>query len=119
MVKVTVNEPRANAAPSISNLPDYTLDENKSVGPISLTVKDKETPAAALIVSATSSNSSLVPVSNIVFTGSGAHRMVTITPLPNMNGKTTITVVVSDGSHSESTRSTITVKAAKSDAPPN
>ncbi len=113
VVKVTAKEPRANASPSISNLPDFTVEENKLLGPISLTVKDNETPAGSLILTATSSNISLVPISNIVFTGSGANRMITITPLPNKNGKTTITVTVSDGSLSQSTRSSVTVKTIK------
>jgi Ca2+-binding RTX toxin-like protein len=44
-----------------------------------------------------SSNTTLVPASSIVCSGSGASRMVTITPAARNSGSTTITLSASDG----------------------
>ena len=44
-----------------------------------------------------SSNTTLVPVSNIVVGGTGADRTVTITPAANQSGTATITLTVTDG----------------------
>ena len=109
-VKVAVNEPLPNTPPSISNLPDFTVEQGKSLGPISFTVKDRETSASSLIVTATSSDESLVPVSSIVISGSGENRTIVVTPLPQEKGDTNITVTVSDGTLSDSTRSSLDVK---------
>ncbi len=50
-----------------------------------------------LVVSATSSNSTLVPNANIVLGGTGTDRTIAITPAAGQSGTTTITVTVSDG----------------------
>src|SRR5258705_4907387 len=55
-----------------------------------------ETVAAVLTLSATSSDESVVPAANIVFSGSGADRTATITPALNAFGAATITITVHD-----------------------
>ena len=80
--------------PAISNIGNLTIAPNTATGPISFTVGG--TSVSHLIISGDSSNPSLVPVSNIVFSGSGANRTVTVTPLANQNGITVITVTVTD-----------------------
>jgi protocatechuate 3,4-dioxygenase beta subunit len=87
-----------NTAPAISAIADRTIDANTSTGTLAFTVSDAETAAASLTVSGASSNTALVPVSAIVFGGSGTNRTVTVTPLANQSGSATITVTVSDGS---------------------
>ena len=86
-----------NDAPTISAIADQSTDEDTATGAIAFTIGDVETAPADLTVTATSSNTTLVPLANIVFGGSGANRTVTITPAPNQNGGATITVTVSDG----------------------
>ena len=44
-----------------------------------------------------SSNTALVPNGNLVLGGSGASRTITVTPLANAYGTTTVTLRVSDG----------------------
>jgi predicted extracellular nuclease len=66
-----------------------------SVAGVSFTVADTETPVASLTVSATSSNTVVIPNANIVLSGTGATRNVKITPIAA--GTATITVNVSDG----------------------
>jgi uncharacterized delta-60 repeat protein len=86
-----------NNAPTIGAIADLTIAENTSTGPLALNVGDTETSPAALMLAGSSSNTTLVPAANIVFGGSGANRIVTITPAANQTGTTTITLTVTDG----------------------
>jgi len=95
---LTVNP--VNDAPLISPIADQAIDEDGIAGPISLSLSDIETPAGSLILSAAVSDEGLVPVENIIFGGSGAHRTVTLSPANNMYGSVIITLFVSDGSAS-------------------
>jgi len=86
-----------NTPPTISAIADRTIDQDTATSAIPFTVGDAETPATSLTLSGASSNATLVPVSNIVFGGSGANRTVTVTPAAGQNGLATITVTVTDG----------------------
>ena len=86
-----------NSAPTISNIPDVTTNENSTAGPLTFTVGDAETSASLLTLTKSSSNTNLVPNSNILFGGSGSNRTVTVIPATNQFGSSTITVTVSDG----------------------
>ena len=68
-----------------------------------------ETAASALVVSATSSNPTLIPNGNIVLGGSGTNRTLTVTPANNQFGTATITINVSDGNITTPTTFTVTV----------
>jgi len=104
--------PGTNTPPTISNITDQTTAQNGATAPIAFTVGDLETPIENLAVSSASSNSGLIPVSNIVFGGSGANRTVVITPALNQSGSATITVTVNDGSVSLSDSFVVTVTPA-------
>jgi VCBS repeat-containing protein len=106
---LTVNA--VNDAPTISDVPNQTINQNTSTGPLAFTVGDLETAAASLTVNGSSANTTLVPNANIVFGGSGANRTVTVTPAANQSGSTTITLTVSDGSLTASDTFTLTVSA--------
>ena len=67
-------------------------------------------------MTATSSNVALVPNANIVLSGTGAERTLTVTPAANQAGTATITVTVSDGTASTPQTFTVTVTAVN-DAP--
>jgi surface-anchored protein len=86
----------SNELPSISDISDQNIDEDQSTGNISFTVGDVKTNADALVVTATSSNTTLVPNGNISLSGSGVNRIVRITPVNNLFGSTTITLTVTD-----------------------
>ncbi|GAA0133766.1 hypothetical protein YSY43_06060 [Paenibacillus sp. YSY-4.3] len=73
-----------------------------------MTVTDKNIPAErefkvidpegdAVMASAVSSNTALVPNSGLMISGSGDTRVLSITPAVNVYGTTTITVTTSDG----------------------
>ncbi len=111
---LTVNA--INDAPTITGLADQIIAEDGQTSALGLVVSDVETPADGLLLSKGSSNPSLVPTNNIVLGGSGSNRTVTITPAPDANGSTVITLTVSDGSNSVSTNFLLTVNGVN-DAP--
>jgi autotransporter-associated beta strand protein len=83
-----------NTPPTISDLADQSIPSGSNTGILSFTLSDED--ASSLVVTGNSSNTSLVPNSNIVFNGSGANRSVTVTPLSGLSGSATITVTVTD-----------------------
>ena len=108
MFVVTVSDP-TNNPPQIQGISDQTIDEDQVMGPLTFRVRDSETPANNLTVTATSSNQGLVTDANIVLGGSGSDRTITITPNAGIYGETTITVTVSDGTDQASTSFLLTV----------
>ena len=106
---LTVNA--LNTPPTITKISDQSITANRNTGALTFTVGDLETPAASLIVSGTSSNTTLIPNTNIVFAGSGANRTVTVSPLQTQSGTATITLTVSDGTATASSTFLLTVKA--------
>lgn len=91
---LTVNA--AADSPMISNLDDRTIDEDGSTGPIAFTVGDADTVASDLTLQVDSSNTTLVPLANIVLGGADANRQLTVTPEENLFGAATITITVTD-----------------------
>ena len=93
-----------NMAPTISTVADQTiLEDSAGTGSLNFTVADIETPAANLVVTATSSNQSIVTDANITITnGATANdRKVTVVTNANANtatGPVTITLTVTDSS---------------------
>jgi len=86
----------AVSPPAISHTTNRTVAVNGSTGPVPFSVSDAETAAGSLILSAGSSDTNLVPVTNIVFGGSGSNRTVTVTPAANQGGVAVITLTVAD-----------------------
>jgi N-formylglutamate amidohydrolase len=86
-----------DGVPTITSLSDVTINEDTTTNALNFTVGDAVTPAGSLVVEASSSNTTLVPAANIVVTGNGANRSVTVTPAPNNFGTATITLKVQDG----------------------
>lgn len=103
-----------NAFPTISLIPSQSTSQAVAASNISFTVSDPETAAAALTLTGDSSNPNLVPVANILFSGTGTARTVTLLPAPNVAGSTTINITVSDGQASASTSFILTVVPANS-----
>src|SRR2546426_5099161 len=89
---------QAQLPPKLSPISDQAISEDSATGPIKVTLSDPDTDPDFLVLTANSSNVVLVPNSNIILSGSGAERFVTIIPTANGVGQTTITVIVSDGS---------------------
>jgi aryl carrier-like protein len=82
--------------PVISPISNQFTIEDTPAGPIAFTVVDAETPSASLTVTASSSNQTLVPDSNLVLAGSDSTRTITITPALHQAGDVNITVAAMD-----------------------
>jgi len=96
MWKAYRNRPMGPQAPTLAPSADQstTLGTSKA---ITLTIGDADTPVASLVVTASTSNTTLVPSAGLVLTGNTASRTLTITPAAGQSGSATITVTVADG----------------------
>ena len=92
----TITTTITNQAPTISVIADQTTLEDTATGAIAFTIGDPD-GLTGLTVSATSSDTTLIPQANIVLGGTGASRTITLTPAADANGSADITVQVSDG----------------------
>jgi hypothetical protein len=106
----------ANAPPTISAVADQVISEDGSTPELAFTIGDAGVTAGNLVVEAFSSNTTLVPDTNLTLGGSDAARTLIARPAPNQSGTTTIMLRVSDGVLQSTTSFTLTVTAAN-DAP--
>jgi hypothetical protein len=113
---VTLTITPVNDAPTLSSVDNQTIDKDSSTGDLVFTVGDVETPADGLVVTATSSNTALVPdaPANLIVGGSSTGRTLQVVPIANTIGSTTITLSVSDGSTTTSTTFTVDVTGVAS-----
>ncbi len=86
----------AQTAPTISNVTNKTTLETTTSAAIAFTIGDAETLAADLVVTATSSDLTLIPAAGILLSGSESSRTVTLTPASGLSGSATITLTVTD-----------------------
>ena len=84
-------------APVIGEIANQFIDEGYSTPAITLSITDVDTPADAWVLSATASDTNLVPIANIVFGGAGTNRTVTVTPASYQSGEAQVGIIVSDG----------------------
>lgn len=89
--------PAVNTVPTISWFSTRTIPAGGTTGAVAFTVGDIQTPAANLVVTVASSNTTLVPVGRVVLGGSGASRTVTVTPAAGRSGSAVVTLTVTDG----------------------
>ncbi|MEI8025452.1 MAG: ELWxxDGT repeat protein [Pseudomonadota bacterium] len=86
-----------NDAPVISSISDKTINEDSSLTGVAFTITDVDsTLNCASSVTVASSDSSLIPVGNIVVTGSAPNCLMSVSPAANLNGSSQITLAVSD-----------------------
>ncbi len=111
---LTVNS--VNDAPTVTAVAAQATNEDTPLTGLAFTVGDVETAAGSLVVSAASSNQTLVPDANLVVAGAGAAKTLAITPAANQNGTATITLSVSDGALTTTSSFVLTVNAVN-DAP--
>jgi hypothetical protein len=86
-----------NAAPNITAPTNTTVKEDSNTIALPFKIWDRETAATSLALSATSSNTTLLPATNIVFGGSSSNRTVTLTPVKYQFGTSLITLTTTDG----------------------
>ncbi|MBT9555929.1 MAG: tandem-95 repeat protein [Myxococcales bacterium] len=104
--------------PTIADVSGSTIDEDAATGAITVAIGDvDDLSGGSLTLTGTSSDTTLVPNSNIVFGGSGNSRTVTITPAENRNGSATITLRVTDATSLFATDALSLTVTAQNDAP--
>jgi len=86
-----------NNPPVMSSIEDQTTSDNQETDPISFIIADSETDTDQLSIEVNISNKTLVPSENIIVSGTGASRTLTITPVLNGKGTSFVTITVSDG----------------------
>jgi len=89
--------PAPNTPPTLGAIADQTTPANTTLPGVSLTVGDAESSPDMLLVTATSSDTSIVPNAGITVTPTGATRSLTIAPVTDQTGSVTINVKVTDG----------------------
>lgn len=105
-----------NAPPVISGIANQTVNE-EAVLPISFTITDSDsTLDCSSSMTKSSSNVALLPLANIVFSGTAPNCTATLTPAANASGSSNIVFTVSDTVTSVTSSFTYTVTAIN-DAP--
>jgi hypothetical protein len=100
-----------NTAPTITNISDQSTPQDTVKSGVNFTITDVETNTASLVITATSSNQTLLPNANIVIGGTGGSRNLTLTPATGQSGLATVTVTVSDGAKTATDTFLLTVTA--------
>lgn len=98
-----------HSAVSISSVPDQATILGLALPAIPLTVGSATVPVDSLVVTADSTNATLLPMSNIVLSGTSSNRSVTLTPAAGLTGISQVTLTVSDGVYLASTAFLLTV----------
>jgi len=88
--------PPGNTHPHITPIANQTMLEDTTLTNVLFNVSDAEDSVINLTVTATSSNTGLVPNANIFLGGHLGQRHLNITPLADQFGNTTINVTVND-----------------------
>src|SRR6185503_13780923 len=101
-----------NDPPALSGLPDLAVLRIPTPLQITFSVHDLDTPVDSLTVNGYALDPILLPASNVIVTGTGPNRTVTVYPAFGRVGSTTITLVVSDGESAVSASFYILVTAA-------
>jgi hypothetical protein len=101
--------PPPNSPPVVSGVANQTINVNTTAGPLAFMISDPVTLASNLVVSASSSNPTLVPAGNIALSGNGSVWTVTVTPAADQTGTATIALTVCDPSLCTTTNFQLTV----------
>ena len=99
-----------NSVPTISAIADQSIGRSRATPTLKFKVSDQETSSSKLRVTASSSNTALVPASGIELKGTGKTRAIKVRPVARATGVATITVTVSDGHASAQTAFKVTVR---------
>jgi hypothetical protein len=85
------------AAPSfLSKITDFSVKENSKATNLSFLIWDTDTNASKLRVTVSSTNTTLLPVANLVVSGTTSNRTLRVTPAANQYGTSEVTLTVTD-----------------------
>jgi VCBS repeat-containing protein len=108
---VTLTVTAVNDAPTVTVVAGGTCGTDDRSGTINLTLGDVESAPTTLTLSATSSNTTLLPAGNIAFAGSGAARTVAATTMAGRTGTAVVTITVNDGQATSTVPVQLTVRS--------
>jgi Leucine-rich repeat (LRR) protein/alpha-tubulin suppressor-like RCC1 family protein len=108
-----------STAPKISRVADQAGFNSQTGAVIAFRIGDDATAASSLLVTASSSDTNLLPQAGLQLGGSGANRTLILTPAPGLAGTATVILTVSDGVESSSTSFSIRVNVPACVAPPS
>lgn len=103
--------------PVIGSIADQNYVEDGAFEPVPFSVQDDVTQSTSLVITIEGSDLGLIPEENLVLSGSDADRLVTITPLPEGNGESLISITVTDLAGNISIKSFLVIVAAVNDEP--
>ena len=83
--------------PTITEIDSQVVERGSSFQSIPFAIGDQETAADQLNISIASSNQGLVLSSSIVLSGTGSNRSLSVSPVLNALGNSTLTITVGDG----------------------
>ncbi|MDD4039167.1 MAG: tandem-95 repeat protein, partial [Sphaerochaeta sp.] len=108
-----------NDKPTVTAISAQTIDEDTNTGAIAFTVADVDNLATDLEVSAAANNTAMVPRANIALSdvGEDGSCTVTVTPIANYSGSSTITLTVKDPSDALCTTSFLLTVTPVNDPP--
>ena len=95
--KVLISVAAVNDAPVISQLSDISLLAGSSSEEITFEVNDLESEAEEIVISTFSSDNSIISADQIVISGEGSTRTLTLSAVAESQGEVLITLVASDG----------------------
>jgi hypothetical protein len=103
--------------PAIAAIPDQTTDANVPLGPLTVSIEGWSAPLGNPTLTASSSNTNLIPTQNILFGGTGTNRTMTIVPDTNGSGLCYITINVT-GAYGASASTTFALNVNHVNQPP-
>ncbi len=110
----TVSVRQFNNPPVIYSLPDLAVLRLPNPLRLNFTVQDPDTSSESLSVTGHSSDPAILPISNLVFSGTGTQRTLTVNPPLGRTGLVVVTVVVSDGESSVTASFYVLISSASS-----
>ena len=93
------------ALPTISSISNQLLCANATPPTVNFVIADLETPVANLTITSTSTNTALLPVSNISFSGTTGARTMSYTIVSGVFGTSTVTITITDSDGGTATES--------------
>ncbi len=96
--------------PELGALPNLTIPIDQDSRRIDFIVSDPRVESASLVVTARSSNQTLLPNDALLVSGQGGERAITLRPRAKVAGTTTVTLTVSNGERTFSRSFVLTVE---------
>ncbi len=112
---VTIAVTPVNDAPTVAVAKGGSCGGDDRSGTVNLTVADADNASSALTLTASSSNTALVPNRNVVFLGGGTNRTLTASAVSGRTGTAVVTVTVRDGQATGSVQVTVRVAGGGND----